>query len=157
MMAKYPDIKKRDVKPMRERLTAPWGIVVNEKDFEKLATGHESFDMDDQWDVLVEDPDENNNSVISVHFMRSWTGQDIYILHLNNSDAKSGIKVDSITWEGNKNGVRIDAEQAQKEVVLLARDVLKCEFDELPHYDFDEVYNHPAYFIKKRPQKKTSS
>ncbi|TLD22872.1 hypothetical protein PspLS_07036 [Pyricularia sp. CBS 133598] len=138
-MARYPGNKMRNMKPIKERLTVPWGISINEKDFEKLKTGHESFDMDGQWDVLVESPDKNNNSIFSVHFVRSWTGHDIYILHLNNSDPKSGIKVDSITWEGNKNGVRIDAEQAQKEVVLLARDLLKCEFDELPHYDFDEV------------------
>ncbi|KAI6580791.1 hypothetical protein MCOR12_011548, partial [Pyricularia oryzae] len=157
IMARYPGNKMRNMKPMKERLTVPWGISINEKDFEKLTTGHESFDMDGQWDVLVESPDKNNNSIFPVHFVRSWTGHDIYILHLNNSDPKSGIKVDSITWEGNKNGVRIDAEQAQKEVVLLARDLLKCEFDELPQYDFDEVYNHPAYFITRGQQKKASS
>ncbi|TLS22550.1 uncharacterized protein PpBr36_09899 [Pyricularia pennisetigena] len=155
-MAKYPSNKTRDIKPIKERLTVPWGIGINEKDFEKLITGYETVDMDGQWDVLVENPDKDDNSIISVHFVRSWTGHDIYILHLHNPDPKNGAKVHSITWEGNKNGVRIDAEQAQKEAVLLARDLLKCEFDELPHYDFNEVYNHPAYSRKQQKQRKAS-
>ncbi|TLD28593.1 hypothetical protein PspLS_04050 [Pyricularia sp. CBS 133598] len=150
-----------DLKPMRERLTAPWGVRINKKDVEKLTAGFQSTNMDQQWNVLVENSD--NSATISVHFARSWTGHDIYILHLDNPNQQDqiqpkgkqnhpggGTKIHSITWEGNKNGVRIDAEQAQKEVVDLARSFLRCEFDELPQYDSDEIYDHPAYKLKPR-------
>ncbi|TLD05313.1 uncharacterized protein PgNI_09111 [Pyricularia grisea] len=51
-MAQYPGNKMRDIKPIKERLTVPWGISINEEDFEKLTTGYETVDMDGQWDVL---------------------------------------------------------------------------------------------------------
>ncbi|TLD17798.1 uncharacterized protein PgNI_01261 [Pyricularia grisea] len=106
-MAKYPGNKMRALKPMRERLTAPWDMRVNEKDMEKLTTGLESVNMDQQWNVLVENPDKNDSSTISIHFIRSWTGNDIYILHLDNlnqqgqSHPERGTKVrDSVVLHG---------------------------------------------------------
>ncbi|TLS31179.1 hypothetical protein PpBr36_02410 [Pyricularia pennisetigena] len=150
-MAAY---EERDITPMNERLTAPWGIRISKKDVEKLMAGLEAEDMDDKWDVVVEKHTDKDGSV-SVHFVRSWTGDEIYILHLEGiSDdldrQDGGAKVGAITWDGDKNDVRIDAEQAQKEVVHLARVILSCEFDELPKYDPSKIHDHPAYRLDAR-------
>ncbi|KAI6467253.1 hypothetical protein MCOR17_004537, partial [Pyricularia oryzae] len=162
MAAQYPGNRMRDVKPMKEPLMAPWGIRISKKDVEKLMIGFESDDMDDEWDALIENPDGNDNKTISIHFLRSWTGDEIYILHLDNDkDQQQSLqegrtRVHSITWEGDKNGVCIDAEQAKKEVVLLARNLLYCEFEELPQYEHSVVYSHPAYFLDKQEEEPTS-
>lgn len=54
-------------KPMKEPLTAPWGLPISDANVEKLKVGVKSRSMDDKWDMLLEDPDENGN--ISVHIL----------------------------------------------------------------------------------------
>jgi hypothetical protein len=91
--------------------------------------------MDDKWDMLIEDPDENGN--ISLHILRSWLQEECYILHIvpKLSDDNGGsAKIQSITWEGNKAGLQCDVEQAKKEAVILSRGHLYSEFETLPHY-----------------------
>jgi hypothetical protein len=39
---------------------------------------------------------------------------------------------------------RISEEQAKKEVVIITRGHLGCDFDALPEYDVDDLWNHPA-------------
>lgn len=186
----YAEYKKV---PMEEPLIASWGLALHPLDVTRLKAGFVSQDMDDKWDIIVEDPDEKNG--ISVHFMRSWTGREIYTLHLretvirnhenkekkenkisrqsskedqqilasqidpdNTEAVESGIVpasktssfcIDSITWEGDKNSIRIDDEQAKKEAVFLARCHLGCEFKTLPDYDASIFWTHPAYNIQK--------
>lgn len=132
--------------PMKERLTAPWGLAISDSDVEKLKAGFKSRSMDDKWDVLVEDPDESGN--ISVHILRSWLQEEGYILHIvpkPSNDDGAGAKIEGITWEGNKAGLQCDAEQAQKEAVLLARIHLDCEFETLPHYPSSVLWDPSAY------------
>ncbi|KAI1456388.1 hypothetical protein F4805DRAFT_432683 [Annulohypoxylon moriforme] len=130
-------------KPMKEPLTAPWGLSISDTDVEKLKVGVKSRSMDDKWDILVEDPDENGN--ISIHIIRNWLQEECYILHIvpkpSNEDGGSA-KVQSITWEGNKAGLQCDAEQAKKEAVMLARTHLNCEFEALPHYPYSMFWKN---------------
>ncbi|KAI1442279.1 hypothetical protein F5Y02DRAFT_263629 [Annulohypoxylon stygium] len=133
-------------KPMKEPLTAPWGIPISDTDVEKLKVGLKSKSMDDKWDMLVEDPDENGN--ISIHILRSWLQEECYILHIvpkPSNDDGGGAKVQSITWEGNKAGLQCDAEQAKMEAVILTRGHLRCEFEALPHYPPSVFWQSKAY------------
>jgi hypothetical protein len=134
-------------KPMKEPLTAPWGLPISDADLEKLKVGVKSRNMDDKWDVLNEDPDKDGN--ISIHILRSWLQEDCYILHIvpkPNSDNDGGsAKIQSITWEGNKGGLQCDAEQAKKEVVIVSRMILKCEFETLPDYPSSVLWQSSAY------------
>ncbi|KAI0119019.1 hypothetical protein F4814DRAFT_410239 [Daldinia grandis] len=133
-------------KPMKEPLTAPWGLPISDADVEKLKVGFKSQSMDDKWDMLVEDPDEDGN--ISLHIIRSWLQEESYILHIApkpSSDEGGSAKVQSITWEGNKAGLQCDAEQAMKEAVILARGHLKCEFEGLPQYPSSVFWDRNAY------------
>ncbi|KAK7419308.1 hypothetical protein QQX98_003460 [Neonectria punicea] len=133
-------------RPMKEPLTAAWGLPISDADVEKLKVGVKSRSMDDKWDILVEDPDENGN--ISIHILRSWLQEECYILHIvpkpSNDDGGSA-KVQSITWEGNKAGLQCDAEQAEKEAVMLCRGHLHCEFETLPHYPSSMFWDSKAY------------
>jgi hypothetical protein len=136
-------------KPMKEPLTAPWGLPISDADLEKLKVGVKSRNMDDKWDVLNEDPDKDGN--ISIHILRSWLQEDCYILHIvpkPNSDNDGGIgsaNIQSITWEGNKGGLQCDAEQAKKEAVIVSRMILKCEFETLPDYPSSVLWQLSAY------------
>jgi hypothetical protein len=133
-------------KPMKESLTAPWGLPISGADVEKLKVGFKSRSMDDKWDMLIEDPDENGN--ISLHILRSWLQEECYILHIvlkPSKDDGGSAKIQSITWEGNKAGLQCDAEQAKKEAVILSRGHLHCEFETLPHYSSLVFWDPGAY------------
>ena len=130
---------------MQEPATAPWGLIISDADFEKLKAGFEPQDHDDKWRVSA--TDQNQSGTISIHLARSGTGKELYVLVVKPSDngsSGSGVKIESITWEQNKGGIRISEEQAKKEVVIIARRLLECEFDALPEYDVSDLWNHPA-------------
>ncbi|KAF1961047.1 hypothetical protein CC80DRAFT_357722, partial [Byssothecium circinans] len=57
-------------KPMKEPLTAPWGLAISDADVEKLKAGFRAKSMDDKWDLLIEDPDDDGN--LSLHILRNW-------------------------------------------------------------------------------------
>ncbi|KAI8623436.1 hypothetical protein F5Y19DRAFT_458664 [Xylariaceae sp. FL1651] len=133
-------------KPMKKPLTAPWGLPISDADVEKLRVGFRPRDMDDKWEILIEEPDENGN--LSVHIIRSWLQEECYVLHIapkSSSNDGGSAMVHSITWEGNKAGLQCDAEQAQKEAVMLCRGHLKCEFEKLPQYSSSEFWDSKAY------------
>ncbi|KAK7219530.1 hypothetical protein V2G26_007533 [Clonostachys chloroleuca] len=108
---------KSIVKPIKEPLTAPWGLPVNSKDLEKLKAGFRTRSMDDKWDLLVEDPDEQDGGGV----------------------------IQDITWEGNNDGFRCEAEQAQKEAVVLCRLFLECEFETVPRYPSSVIWSPEGY------------
>ena len=133
-------------KPMKKPLTAPWGLPISDVDVEKLKVGFKSRDMDDRWDMLIEDPDENDG--MSLHILRSWLQEECYILHIlqkPSDDVGGSAKIQSITWEGDKAGLQCDAEQAKKEAVVLSRGLLNCEFEALPNYPSSVLWDPSAY------------
>lgn len=114
--------------------------------------------MDNKWDLLIEDPDENGG--FSVHILRNWLQEECYVLHVvvsklppsNKNDpddtgkhSRYGAEIQSITWEGNKAGLQCSAEQAQKEAVILARGWLHCELEALPHYPTSLLWDSSGY------------
>ena len=50
-----------------------------------------------------------------------------------------GVVIEAITWEQNKGGIRLSEEQAKKEVLLITRSMLQCDYDALP-----DMFNHPG-------------
>ncbi|KAJ9210253.1 hypothetical protein DTO166G4_8181 [Paecilomyces variotii] len=138
--------KRGSKKPMKKPLTAPWDLPISDADVEKLKVGFKCRNMDDKWDMLIEDPDENGN--ISLHILRSWLQEPCYILHIVSKPRNDGCgsaKIQSITWEGNKAGLQCDAEQAKKETVILTRCHLHCEFEMLPDYPSSVFWDPSAY------------
>lgn len=130
---------------MQEPATAPWSLIISDADFEKLKAGFEPQDQDDKWRVSVTDQSRSGN--ISIHLVRGGTDKELYVLVVKPSDggsSSSGVKIEAITWEQNKGGIRISEEQAKKEVVIITRRLLGCDFDSLPEYDVSNLWNHPA-------------
>lgn len=130
-----------DIKPMKKHLTASWDQTVSTADLEKLRAGFRARDMDDKWQFLIEDPDKNGN--VSVHIIRSWLAEECYAFTIVSSGGENMIK--TIAWEGDLNGKQCDAEQAQKEIVLLSRTILNCEFADLPAYPSSVLWDSKAY------------
>jgi hypothetical protein len=124
--------ERKLVKPMKKPLTAPLDLAVSDSDVEKLKAGFRPRNMDDKYAWLIED--ENGN--ISIHVIRHFVKEEVYILHItpkSSNDNGASAKIHSITWEGDLNGIHNDLEQAKKNVVMLARVILKCDFETLPH------------------------
>jgi hypothetical protein len=117
---------------MEAPATASWNLSISDADFERLKAGFEALDMNQRWEIIVKDLDENG--IISIHISRSWTEEDQYILAVKPSDGGS-TKITSITWEQNKGEIRVGEERAKKEAVIVCRMVLRCDFDTLPLYD----------------------
>jgi hypothetical protein len=119
------------VKPMTKPLTAPWGLAISDSDMEKLKAGFRPRNMDDKYAFLIED--ENGN--ISIHITRHFVHEEEYILHITpkpSNDNSASAKIHSITWEGRLGGVKDDVEKAKERIVLLARDMTRCEFENMP-------------------------
>ena len=55
------------------------------------------------------------------------------------SSGGGGVVIEAITWEQNKGGIRLSEEQAKKEVLLITRSMLQCDYDALP-----DMFNHPG-------------
>ncbi|VUC37966.1 unnamed protein product [Clonostachys rosea] len=138
--------KRGSKKPMQRPLTAAWGLALSDIDFERLKGGFKSKSMDDKWDILVEDPNEKGGT--SIHIIRNWLHEECYILHIvpkSSTDGGGRAVIQEITWEGDLNGLQCDAEQAEKEAVLLCRMWLKCDFETRPHYDRSVMWDRKAY------------
>ncbi|CAK7199548.1 hypothetical protein SEUCBS139899_002228 [Sporothrix eucalyptigena] len=117
---------------MDEPMSGAWNLVVSDADWAKLRQGFTPRDMDDRWVYRVTPIDRSG--VITIHIARSWTDIQHYALHV--LPAKDGepetTKIIAITWEQNTNGIHITQEQAQKEVVIITRSILECDFDNYP-------------------------
>ena len=134
---------------MEEPATASWDLSISDTDLDKLKAGFMPQDMDDKWRITVTDQSQEGTS--SIHFARSWTGIEHYVLFVKSNDGGSsggsGGKIEAITWEQNKGGIRITEELAKKEVVYMSRNLLECRFEALPEYSFEEVFDHPGTYI----------
>lgn len=126
---------------MQEPATAPWGLRISDADFQKLKAGFEPQDQDDKWHVSVKDQTQNGDGNISVNYARSGTGIEHYILNLKPNNGSGGAQVEAITWEQNAAGIRTSEDQAKKGVVLITRSILECDFDALPEYSYEDVWN----------------
>ncbi|KAF2228656.1 hypothetical protein EV356DRAFT_497871 [Viridothelium virens] len=133
-------------KPMRKPLTAPWDVPINNTDMEKLKAGLKARSMDDKWEILVEDP--NENGTISLHILRSWLQEECYVLDIvptPSGDNGGSAKIERITWEGDHAGLQCPAEQAKKEAVVLCRTQVGCELETLPKYPSSVLWDTDDY------------
>lgn len=59
---------------MKEPLTATRGVDITDADVGKLKAGFKArCNMDQKWDMLVEDPDSRGNGGWSLHIIRTWS------------------------------------------------------------------------------------
>lgn len=137
---------------MQEPATVPWGLLISDADLKKLSAGLEPQDQDDKWRISVSD--QHQNGIISIHVIRVGTRREIHVLFVNTSNGGgssssniSGTMIEAITWEQKKGGIHLSEEQAKKEVVMITRSILGCDYDALPEYNFEDMFNHPGAWI----------
>ncbi|KAH4971349.1 hypothetical protein HBI18_013160 [Parastagonospora nodorum] len=125
------EYEPRLVKPMEKTFTAPWDLPVSDSDLEKLKAGFRPRNFDDKYGWLIED----DNGNISIHVIRHFVHVEEYILHItpkpSNGNGASA-KIHSITWNGDLVSIKDDVEKAKETVVVLARAILKCDFENAP-------------------------
>ncbi|KAK6833150.1 hypothetical protein PG987_007844 [Apiospora arundinis] len=99
---------------------------------------------DDKWGVSAEEQSQSRN--VSIHVTQNPTGKDHYVLDIRpqGEDSGEGVKVEAITWDQKKGDTHITEEQAKKEVVVITRRLLECDFEALPEYDVSILWDHPA-------------
>ena len=140
------------------------GLRINNSDYKKLSAGFEPHDQEYKWRVSVFDQNQSqSDKIISIHVIRVVANREIHVLFvdLNNggsggsggsSSSSSGgggggggggVVIEAITWEQNKGGIRVSEEQAKKEVLLITRSMLQCDYDALP-----DMFNHPGARIR---------
>ncbi|KAL1904048.1 hypothetical protein Sste5344_010221 [Sporothrix stenoceras] len=113
---------------MEEPMSAAWGLVLSDADWEKLRVGLQAYEMEDRWLYNVDEIDVSG--VITIHIQRSWTGIEIYAIHVKprrDEEPDEPTRIIAITWEQNKNGILITEEQAKIEVAILTREVSEAE------------------------------
>lgn len=119
------------VKPMKKPLTAPWDLAISDSDVEKLKAGFRPRNFDDKYAWLIED----DNGNISIHVIRHFVKEEEYILHIapkSSNDNTASAKIHSITWDGELIDIQDDVEKAKKRVVILARVIPNCDFENAP-------------------------
>lgn len=138
MARRYQAFKDRST--MTEPGTASWDVSISEADFAKLIAGVESQCMEDKWNVWSEAGCHGGDML--VHFARSWTGQKVYILHLeaNDGDGNTGGKIKGITWAQKLGRIHISEEQGKRDVTIMSRALLGCKVEALPEYDSSDLY-----------------
>lgn len=74
---------------------------------ENIICRFEPQDQDDKWRVSVTDQSRSGN--ISIHFARSGTDKELYVLVVKPIDGGSssggGVKIEAMTWEQNKGEI----------------------------------------------------
>jgi hypothetical protein len=129
---------------MQDPATASWGLSISDADFKKLKAGFQPQMMEDKWHVFNTGQSQSSN--ISIHFDFGWRSNVLYVLDLKPSDdgSSNGAQIEAITWAQKKGEISISEEQGKKEVVLIARRLLGCDFETLPDYDSSIVWDHPG-------------
>ena len=151
MARRYQAFKDRST--MIEPGTASWDVSISEADFAKLIAGVESQCMEDKWNVWSEEGSHGGEML--VHFARSWTGQKVYILHLeaNEGDGNTGGKIKGITWAQKLGRIHISEEQGKRDVTIMSRALLGCKVEALPEYDSSDLYKPASTDASKERQR----
>lgn len=128
-----------------------WVLGCLEQYCRQLKSSLKTQDQDEEWLISA------TFRPISIHVARSARGSQLYVPHIvvkpgddDSSNRNSDITIVGITWEQNKGESRISEEQSKKEIVIITRGILRCDFDALPEYDVSDLWNHSAALLENR-------
>lgn len=96
---------RRDpIKSYSQPITTPWTVELPHGSLPKLIMGFEAIIMDHKWHVYSNGPDDDG--LLEVHFLRSWSGNPIVTTRIQTEDSQLGDgeeqlrgKIVAITWE----------------------------------------------------------
>ncbi|KAH9237675.1 hypothetical protein K456DRAFT_49907 [Colletotrichum gloeosporioides 23] len=134
--------------PMPVPVSASWGLTISHADFEKLKAGLEPLDQDEKWHYKATN-DEENGTVI-IHIIRVGMGHELYSIVIkadNNGNGSENNTIETIHWSQDQGGNPISEVLAKKQVVILSRCNLECDFEAAPDYDSEDFFDEPAINI----------
>lgn len=102
-------------KPIQKPASAPWHVTLSPPDLDKIMHGFVPQQMEDKWFCFADGPDADGN--VLFRLCRSWTGAEIYTLHLR------GTEVTRITWEDREGEA-----EAKQMATQLCRGLMGCKF-----------------------------
>ncbi|PFH61686.1 hypothetical protein XA68_16569 [Ophiocordyceps unilateralis] len=115
--------------PIQNPTSAAWQVEIPPADVSKLLDGLRPQMMEDKWFIYADEPDGQGRT--AVHFCRSWTGDEIFLLNLVAAvDASRALVADQparltdIVWEAGRMR-ETEAKQTARE---LCTNLLGCRF-----------------------------
>lgn len=103
-----PDSDERErLKEFVHPESGPWEHTLDRAQTLALLNGFPRGEMEDKWIVYSDEP--TAEGVASVHFHRSWTGQQVFSVDLQLTE--SGSRVSSATWEMDAGALHNPSEQ----------------------------------------------
>lgn len=117
--------------PVRNAITAPWDLAVSATDAKIIIEGIVPRTMEGKW-LCYSDDAKDAQGNISVHFCRSWTGDETITLKMlagddDVQDKGGGWKVVEITWEAQDDEADRGEEHAKEDAVAVCVYVLGCK------------------------------
>ncbi|KAH7028991.1 uncharacterized protein B0I36DRAFT_349948 [Microdochium trichocladiopsis] len=140
---------------MTKSAIKPWNLPLSASDFAKLEAGFWPSEMDDQWIFTPAGPDDETRrrhvlpsgeadpvERLVVHVLRFWTRIEYFQLHLVRSGADGdSARIEAITWDRTfGRDLDVSERMAKMHVVLATREVLGCELEAVPPFDWEEAY-----------------
>ncbi|KAJ5003413.1 hypothetical protein K4K48_011902 [Colletotrichum sp. SAR 10_66] len=127
--------------------SASWGLTISHADFEKLKAGLEPLDQDDKWRYKATNDGEDGDVVI--HIIRVGMEHELYSIVIKvdtygDGDQNNTITIETIHWSQDQGGNPISEVLAKKQVVILSRCNLECDFEAAPDYDSEDFFDEPA-------------
>ncbi|TLS21048.1 uncharacterized protein PpBr36_10725 [Pyricularia pennisetigena] len=109
--------------PIQNAVSTPWKVQINSEQLSKLKTDHWPEEMEDKWMVSS----ETREGKTLVHFARSWTGKDMFILTIEEA-GDEGAQIETLTWNsGDDDTPKSDEAEAKAMVIRLSKSLLGCE------------------------------
>lgn len=110
--------------PIKNAVTVSWKLDIDGEQLSKLKVDRWPEDMEDKWMITS----ENKRGKTLIHFARSWTGKDMYILTINDT-ADGTAEIETLTWNegGDDDTPKSDEAEAKAMVIRLCKRHLGCE------------------------------
>jgi len=109
-------------KPIQNAVSTPWKKQISSEQLAQIKTDYWPEQMEDKWMVISE---EQHGKTL-VHFGRSWTGIDVYILTIR--DTTDGAEIESLTWNAGGDDLPTSDEAEAKDMVVgLSKGLLGVE------------------------------
>ncbi|KAF9875433.1 hypothetical protein CkaCkLH20_07253 [Colletotrichum karsti] len=130
--------------PMPKPASAPWGLIISEADFKRLKKGLEPESMDDKYQIKA--TEDSDSGAVTIHWVRAFHDEfwSLVIKKYDDDNSNTIYRIDTINWAQVHSTVPISEALAKKQVVVLSRCNLECDFEAAPAYDEPDFYDEPA-------------
>jgi hypothetical protein len=126
----------REIRPLENPATAPWGRKITHSDYTKMLGGFMPQMMEEKWMAEADTPDAQGNTILRL--LRSWTSREMCVLTIEAGDFartedKDWATIVDISWDksgwGRGWGPDTTDEEAKTEALLFCQQLMSCELE----------------------------